>query len=169
MRLGYLPPMRIVYTSDVESGQIYIPVVNWLLYVAVLIVIISFKHSSDLASAYGIVVTGTMLLTSILLCIVAIKNWGWKKRWGLLLLALLMMIDIPLFAANLTKLFSGGWLPVALGLSILLIMITWHTERSRLLRRLREDPDALSALITSLEKSPPRRVPGTAVFYGPCA
>src|SRR5471032_501472 len=164
VRLGYLPPMRIIYTSDVESGQIYIPVVNWLLYVAVLIVIISFKHSSDLASAYGIVVTGTMLLTSILLCIVAIKNWGWKKRWGLLLLVLMMAIDIPLFTANLTKLFSGGWLPVVLGLSILLIMMTWHTERTRLLRRLREDPDALNSLIASLEKSPPQRVPGTAVF-----
>ncbi len=164
MRLGYLPPMRIIYTSDVESGQIYIPVVNWLLYVAVLIVIISFKHSSDLASAYGIVVTGTMALTSVLLSIVAIKNWGWKPRWGLLLMALMLLVDIPLFAANLTKLFSGGWLPVVLGLTILLIMMTWHTERTRLLRRLREDPDALNALITSLEKSPPLRVPGTAVF-----
>jgi len=164
MRLGYLPPMRIVYTSDVESGQIYIPVVNWLLYVAVLIVIISFKHSSDLASAYGIVVTGTMALTSVLLSIVAIKNWGWKPRWGLLLMVLMLLVDIPLFAANLTKLFSGGWLPVVLGLSILLIMMTWHTERTRLLRRLREDPDALNSLIASLEKSPPQRVPGTAVF-----
>src|SRR5471030_2979057 len=164
VRLGYLPPMRIIYTSDVESGQIYIPVVNWLLYVAVLIVIISFKHSSDLASAYGIVVTGTMALTSVLLSIVAIKNWGWKPRWGLLLMALMLLVDIPLFAANLTKLFSGGWLPVVLGLTILLIMMTWHTERTRLLRRLREDPDALNALITSLEKSPPLRVPGTAVF-----
>jgi KUP system potassium uptake protein len=164
VRLGYLPPMRIVYTSDVESGQIYIPVVNWLLYFAVLIVIISFKHSSNLASAYGIVVTGTMALTSILLCIVAVKNWGWKSYWGVLMLMVMWFIDIPLFGANLIKLFSGGWLPVALGLAILMIMLTWKTERSRLLRRLRESPEALDALIDSLETTPPLRVPGTAVF-----
>ncbi|SQC91989.1 potassium transport protein Kup [Cedecea neteri] len=82
VRQGYLPPMRIIYTSDVESGQIYVPLVNWLLYVAVVIVIVSFKSSSSLASAYGIVVTGTMVLTAVLLSIVLVKNWGWKRRWG---------------------------------------------------------------------------------------
>ncbi|MBU9836560.1 low affinity potassium transporter Kup [Rahnella sp. L72c] len=163
VRMGYLPPMRIIYTSDVESGQIYIPVVNWLLYFAVLIAIVSFRHSSNLASAYGIVVTGTMVITSVLIGIVMIKNWGWK-RWavGLVIMAMLL-IDVPLFAANLSKLFSGGWLPVTIGVAILVIMLTWKTERSRLLRRLRQDPEALEALITSLEKSPPQRVPGTAV------
>jgi KUP system potassium uptake protein len=163
VRMGYLPPMRIIYTSDEESGQIYIPVVNWLLYFAVLIAIVSFKHSSNLASAYGIVVTGTMVITSVLIGIVMIKNWGWKTWAGGLMMAALLIIDVPLFAANLTKLFSGGWLPVAIGMTILLIMLTWKTERSRLLRRLRQDPEALDALITSLEKAPPKRVPGTAV------
>jgi len=163
VRMGYLPPMRIIYTSDVESGQIYIPVVNWLLYVAVLIAILSFKHSSNLASAYGIVVTGTMVITSLLIGIVMVKNWGWKTWAGGLVMTLMLLIDVPLFAANLTKLFSGGWLPVVIGLTILLIMLTWKTERSRLLRRLRQDPEALEALITSLEKAPPKRVPGTAV------
>jgi len=163
VRMGYLPPMRIIYTSDEESGQIYIPVVNWLLYFAVLIAIVSFKHSSNLASAYGIVVTGTMVITSVLIGIVMVKNWGWKTWAGGLMMAAMLIIDVPLFAANLTKLFSGGWLPVAIGLTILLIMLTWKTERSRLLRRLRQDPEALEALITSLEKAPPKRVPGTAV------
>ena len=163
VRMGYLPPMRIIYTSDEESGQIYIPVVNWLLYFAVLIAIASFKHSSNLASAYGIVVTGTMVITSVLIGIVMVKNWGWKTWAGGLMMAAMLIIDVPLFAANLTKLFSGGWLPVAIGLTILLIMLTWKTERSRLLRRLRQDPEALEALIASLEKAPPKRVPGTAV------
>jgi KUP system potassium uptake protein len=163
VRMGYLPPMRIIYTSDEESGQIYIPVVNWLLYFAVLIAIVSFKHSSNLASAYGIVVTGTMVITSVLIGIVMVKNWGWKTWAGGLMMAALLFIDVPLFAANLTKLFSGGWLPVAIGVTILLIMLTWKTERSRLLRRLRQDPEALEALIASLEKAPPKRVPGTAV------
>lgn len=163
VRMGYLPPMRIIYTSDEESGQIYIPVVNWLLYFAVLIAILSFKHSSNLASAYGIVVTGTMVITSLLIGIVMIKNWGWKSWVGGLMIAAMLLIDVPLFAANLVKLFSGGWLPVVIGLTILLIMLTWKTERSRLLRRLRQDPEALEALIVSLEKSPPKRVPGTAV------
>ncbi|MBU9867263.1 MULTISPECIES: low affinity potassium transporter Kup [Rahnella] len=163
VRMGYLPPMRIIYTSDVESGQIYIPVVNWLLYFAVLIAIVSFKHSSNLASAYGIVVTGTMVITSVLIGIVMIKNWGWKSWAGGLVITAMLLIDVPLFAANLSKIFSGGWLPVAIGLTILVIMLTWKTERSRLLRRLRQDPEALEALITSLEKAPPQRVPGTAV------
>jgi KUP system potassium uptake protein len=163
VRMGYLPPMRIIYTSDEESGQIYIPVVNWLLYFTVLIAIVSFKHSSNLASAYGIVVTGTMVITSVLIGIVMVKNWGWKTWAGGLMMAAMLIIDIPLFAANLTKLFSGGWLPVAIGVTILLIMLTWKTERSRLLRRLRQDPEALEALITSLERAPPKRVPGTAV------
>lgn len=163
VRMGYLPPMRIIYTSDEESGQIYIPVVNWLLYFAVLIAILSFKHSSNLASAYGIVVTGTMVITSLLIGIVMVKNWGWKSWVGGLMMAVMLLIDVPLFAANLVKLFSGGWLPVVIGLTILMIMLTWKTERNRLLRRLRQDPEALEALIVSLEKSPPKRVPGTAV------
>ncbi|WP_085543009.1 low affinity potassium transporter Kup [Cedecea sp. NFIX57] len=164
VRQGYLPPMRIIYTSDVESGQIYVPLVNWLLYVAVVIVIVSFKSSSSLASAYGIVVTGTMVLTAVLLSIVLVKNWGWKRRWGGMMLVAMLVVDLPLFAANLSKLFSGGWLPVVLGLAILLIMLTWNTERQRLLGRLRDNPEALQAMIGSLEQSESLRVRGTAVY-----
>jgi len=164
VRLGYLPPMRIIYTSDQESGQIYIPTVNWLLYAAVLIVIISFRHSGNLASAYGIVVTGTMALTSILLSIVAVKNWGWPRHWGLIMLLIMLVIDIPLFGANLIKLVSGGWLPVALGLIILLLMLTWKSERSRLIHRLRDNQEGFTALINSLETTPQQRVSGTAVL-----
>ncbi|WP_114192807.1 low affinity potassium transporter Kup [Edaphovirga cremea] len=164
VRLGYLPPMRIIHTSAMESGQIYIPVINWTLYVAVVIVIASFEHSSNLAAAYGIAVTGTMVLTSILACTVAAKNWHWNRFLVALLLAALLLIDVPMFTANATKLFSGGWLPLTLGLVMFIIMTTWKSERFRLLRRMHEHGNSLEAMIASLEKSPPVRVPGTAVY-----
>lgn len=164
VRLGYLPPMRIIHTSERESGQIYVPVVNWLLYIAVVVVIVMFHHSSNLAAAYGIVVTGTMVLTSILFATVARKNW----RWNLLLVGMISLtflcVDVPLFSVNLIKLTSGGWLPLLLGLLMLLVMITWKSERFRLLRRVYEHGHSLDAMIVSLEKSPPVRVPGTAVY-----
>ncbi|KAA5926897.1 low affinity potassium transporter Kup [Pantoea sp. Bo_2] len=164
VRLGYLPGMRIIHTSERESGQIYIPVINWVLYFAVLIVIISFEHSSNLAAAYGIAVTGTMVLTAILSCTVAVKNWHWHKLAVAVILVLMLCIDVPLFTANLVKIFSGGWLPLCLGLMMFIIMTTWKSERFRLLRRMHEHGNSLEAMIASLEKSPPVRVPGTAVY-----
>lgn len=164
VRLGYLPGMRIIHTSEMQSGQIYVPMINWVLYFAVLIVIISFEHSSNLAAAYGIAVTGTMVLTSILSCTVAVKNWHWNRLAVGLILTLFLCIDVPLFSANLIKLFSGGWLPICLGLIMFLIMTTWKSERFRLLRRMHEHGNSLEAMIASLEKSPPVRVPGTAVY-----
>ncbi|WHQ75494.1 low affinity potassium transporter Kup [Pantoea sp. Lij88] len=164
VRLGYLPGMRIIHTSERESGQIYIPVINWVLYFAVLIVIISFEHSSNLAAAYGIAVTGTMVLTAMLSCTVAVKNWHWNKLAVAVILVLMLCIDVPLFTANLVKIFSGGWLPLCLGLVMFVIMTTWKSERFRLLRRMHEHGNSLEAMIASLEKSPPVRVPGTAVY-----
>ncbi|PUV93980.1 low affinity potassium transporter Kup [Cronobacter sakazakii] len=164
VRLGYLSPMRIIHTSEMESGQIYIPVVNWLLYFAVVIVIVSFEHSSNLAAAYGIAVTGTMVLTSILFATAARKNWHWSRILVGLMVVAFLCVDVPLFSANLEKLFSGGWLPLSLGLVMFIIMTTWKSERFRLLRRMHEHGNSLDAMITSLEKSPPVRVPGTAVY-----
>ena len=164
VRLGYLSPMRIIHTSEMESGQIYIPAINWLLYFAVVIVIVSFEHSSNLAAAYGIAVTGTMVLTSILFTTVANKNWHWNKILVGLMCIAFLFIDVPLFSANLEKLLSGGWLPLTLGLVMFLIMTTWKSERFRLLRRMHEHGNSLEAMIASLEKSPPVRVPGTAVY-----
>lgn len=164
VRLGYLPGIRIIHTSERESGQIYIPVINWVLYFAVLIVIISFEHSSNLAAAYGIAVTGTMVLTAMLSCTVAVKNWHWNKLAVAVILVLMLCIDVPLFTANLVKIFSGGWLPLCLGLVMFIIMTTWKSERFRLLRRMHEHGNSLEAMIASLEKSPPVRVPGTAVY-----
>lgn len=164
VRLGYLSPMRIIHTSEMESGQIYVPAINWILYISVVIVIVSFEHSSNLAAAYGIAVTGTMVLTSILSCTVARKNWHWNKLAVLLMGVGFLCIDIPLFSANVIKIFSGGWLPLCLALVMFIIMTTWKSERFRLLRRMHEHGNSLEAMIASLEKSPPVRVPGTAVY-----
>ena len=152
VRLGYLSPMRIIHTSEMESGQIYIPFVNWLLYFAVVIVIVSFEHSSNLAAAYGIAVTGTMVLTSILSTTVAYRNWHWNKFLVGLILVGFLCIDVPLFSA------------LTLGLVMFIVMTTWKSERFRLLRRMHEHGNSLEAMIASLEKSPPVRVPGTAVY-----
>ncbi len=164
VRLGYLPPMRIIHTSENESGQIYVPLVNWLLYAAVVFVIMGFKHSGNLAAAYGIAVTGTMVLTTILSCTVARKNWGWSLFFVLPLGLLLLCIDIPLFTANLIKILSGGWLPLVLALMMFVIMTTWKSERFRALRKMHEHGNSLDAMIMSLEKQPPVRVAGTAVY-----
>ncbi|TNV21112.1 low affinity potassium transporter Kup [Buttiauxella sp. B2] len=164
VRLGYLSPMRIIHTSEMESGQIYVPAINWILYISVVIVIIGFEHSSNLAAAYGIAVTGTMVLTSILSCTVARKNWHWNKIGVVLMGIGFLCIDIPLFSANAVKIFSGGWLPLSLALVMFVIMTTWKSERFRLLRRMHEHGNSLEAMIASLEKSPPVRVPGTAVY-----
>ncbi|RPH23303.1 low affinity potassium transporter Kup [Buttiauxella warmboldiae] len=164
VRLGYLSPMRIIHTSEMESGQIYVPAINWLLYISVVIVIVSFEHSSNLAAAYGIAVTGTMVLTSILCCTVAAQSWRWNRIAVLLMGFAFLCIDIPLFSANVVKIFSGGWLPLCLALVMLIIMTTWKSERFRLLRRMHEHGNSLEAMIASLEKSPPVRVPGTAVY-----
>jgi KUP system potassium uptake protein len=127
-------------------------------------VIIGFEHSSNLAAAYGIAVTGTMILTSLLACTVARKNWHWNKIIVAFAGLIFLCIDIPLFSANLVKIYSGGWLPLSLGFVMFMIMITWKSERFRLLRKMNEHGNSLTAMVASLEKSPPMRVPGTAVY-----
>ena len=164
VRLGYLSPMRIIHTSEMESGQIYIPFINWLLYFAVVIVIVSFEHSSNLAAAYGIAVTGTMVLTSLLSTTVAYRNWHWNKFLVMMILVGFLCIDVPLFSANLNQIVTSRWLPFTLSLVMFIVMTTWKSERFRLLRRMHEHGNSLEAMIASLEKAPPVRVPGTAVY-----
>jgi len=164
IRQGFLPPMRIIFTSHTESGQIYIPVVNWLLFVAVTVIVLAFRQSSALSSAYGIVVTGTMVITACLAGVVALRNWKWPLPVALVFLLCMLSIDVPLFSANLMKLLSGGWVPVLLALSMMGLMLIWSSERNRLIRKLNNDPESLLALVRSLETNPPSRVPGTAIF-----
>lgn len=164
IRLGYLPGMTIQHTSEVEAGQIYIPFINWMLYIAVLIVVLTFKESSNLAAAYGIAVTGTMVITSILVCMVARHNWDWPRRMVKVILVALLCIDIPLFLANVTKFFAGGWLPVLLGSCMFTVMVIWKWERFQLLRQLSRMSMPLESFVSKIQKEEPTKVPGTAIY-----
>ena len=164
VRLGYLPGMTIKHTSEVEAGQIYIPFINWMLFIAVLIVVLAFRESSNLAAAYGIAVTGTMVITTILVCTVARYNWDWPRRLVKLILIGLLLIDVPLFLANVVKFFAGGWLPVMLGAMMFIVMATWKWERFLLLRQLSRMSMPLESFVAMVEKENPLKVPGTAIY-----
>ncbi|WP_024304391.1 low affinity potassium transporter Kup [Pseudogulbenkiania sp. MAI-1] len=164
VQLGFMPRIDIQHTSDKEIGQIYIPLINWVLLAAVIIVVLAFHSSSHLAAAYGIAVTGTMVITAILSCTVALRNWGWPKALVLAIGAAFLFIDIPLFAANALKLFAGGWLPLVIGLATFTLMTTWKRGREILLERLNEQAIPLDSFVENMESFPPSRVQGTAVF-----
>lgn len=164
VRLGYLPGMTIKHTSEVEAGQIYIPFINWMLFIAVLIVVLAFRESSNLAAAYGIAVTGTMVITTILVCTVARYNWDWPRPLVKIILIGLLLIDVPLFLANVVKFFAGGWLPVMLGAMMFIVMATWKWERFLLLRQLSRMSMPLESFVAMVEKENPLKVPGTAIY-----
>lgn len=162
--LGFLPRMKIVHTSSKEIGQIYIPVVNWLQLVAVIGAVVGFGSASNLASAYGIANTGTMLVTSILAFFVI--RYGWKYNLALCIAStsFFLIIDISLFSSNAIKFFSGGWFPIALGAGICTVMLTWKRGRSLVFDNLKKHAIPLEEFLSSLFMSPPVRVFGTAVF-----
>jgi KUP system potassium uptake protein len=164
IQLGLLPRMEIRFTSESHAGQTYLPQVNWLLLAGVILLVVSFKTSGALATAYGIAVTGTMVVTAIMAVIVMWKDWRWPL-WAVLAVMLpLIAIDAVFLGANALKIMDGGWMPLALGAAIFLLMWTWR-EGSRLLAektRLSEVP--LADLVGKLEARPPHLVPGTAVF-----
>lgn len=164
IQLGYCPRMEISHTSEREIGQIYLPFVNWMLLIAVLVVVLSFRSSDSLAAAYGIAVTGTMLITTLLFFVVARINWRWPLPLALSLTIMFGIIDMAFFSANLLKLFSGGWLPLVFGLIIFITMTTWKKGRELLASRLREQALPLDSFIENIEAYPPSRVQGTAVF-----
>lgn len=162
--LGFLPRMKIVHTSSKEIGQIYIPVVNWLQLAAVVGAVIGFGSASNLASAYGIANTGTMLVTSILTFFVI--RYGWKYNLALCIASTMffLLIDISLFSSNALKFFSGGWFPIALGFGICVVMLTWRRGRALVFDNLKKHAIPLEEFLESLFVSPPVRVAGTAVF-----
>lgn len=164
VRMGYLPNMTILHTSAVEEGQIYMPFINWLLFFCIVIIVTTFGESSKLAAAYGIAVTGTMAITSILACYVARYNWDWSRIVVKYLGIALLCIDIPFFAANLLKIFEGGWLPLGVGALTFAVMAIWKWERFLLLRQLSRMSMPLEAFVTMVEKDSPAKVPGTAIY-----
>ncbi len=164
VQLGYMPRVTIVHTSAVNEGQIYVPEVNAALMVACLSLVLVFRESSALAAAYGIAVTGTMFITSLVYFTVVIKNWGWKLSRALPLLLLFLAFDIPFFLANALKFFEGGWFPIVIALGMFALMTTWKRGRAELAIRFNQSLMPLSALLQDLETSKPHRVRGTAVF-----
>ena len=164
IQLGYLPRMAIRHTSRITIGQIYIPSINWLLMLAVIGTVLGFGSSTALATAYGVSVTGTMLLTSIIL-IVAFRQRAAIPQWLFWpLAALFVLVDVAFLGANLAKFMDGAWFPILLGILVFTLLRTWRRGRQLLQREIRKDGIRLDTFLPGLMLSPPARVPGTAVF-----
>ncbi|MBK9020435.1 MAG: potassium transporter Kup [Sulfuritalea sp.] len=164
MQLGYCPRIQVKFTSEREKGQIYVPNINWLLLLAVIILVLSFKSSSNLASAYGIAVTLTMMIDTVLAFVVVRALWNWNWLQAGLFLALFIVVDFAFFSANLVKVLDGGWFPLLLGLGIFTLFATWKRGRALLYDKLQEDSMPLDAFLSSLRYGGPHRVPGTGIF-----
>jgi KUP system potassium uptake protein len=162
--LGFLPRMRIIHTSATEYGQIYIPFVNWLLMFACILVVISFQTSSNLAAAYGIAVTSTMAITTLIFALVARDRWKWSWTRVILLIGFFLIIDLAFLGANLVKIPQGGWFPLVAAVVIFTLMTTWKRGSRIVFSREQEFEQQLEGLIERLENNPPARVPGGAVF-----
>ncbi len=167
MQLGYLPRMKVEYTSPHEKGQIYVPLVNWALMLACVALVLGFRSSSNLAAAYGIAVTATMVITTVLFYTLLRSAWGWSRARAGLLCALFLVVELAFFAANVLKIAHGGWFPLVVGAAIYLVMATWKAGRSALSRALIARTMPLDVLLEKLQNKPPVRVPGLAVYmYG---
>ena len=164
VQLGILPRLEIRHTSETHSGQIYLPQINSLLLVGVLILVVTFKTSSSLASAYGIAVTGTMLLTGTMGFIVARRVWGWSVLRTSLIILPFLVLELIFLGANLAKVFEGGFVPLILAAFLILLMTTWVKGTRVLFEKTRKTDVPLGELVGMLSRSPPHRVKGTAVF-----
>jgi KUP system potassium uptake protein len=164
IQLGLLPRFEIRHTSESHSGQIYIPRINMLLLVSVVLLVLMFRSSSALASAYGISVTGTMVVTAMMGFVVIWRVWKWSPFAAAALIAPFLFLDLTFLAANLLKVFEGGWVPLALGSVVMLLMYTWRRGSRLLFEKSRKLEFPLADLVSMLEKRPPQRVSGTAVF-----
>ncbi|HJR11492.1 MAG TPA: potassium transporter Kup [Rhodanobacteraceae bacterium] len=164
VQLGFSPRMRVVHTSSSMSGQIFVPWINGMLLVLVLVAVVGFRSSENLGAAYGIAVTGTMVTTTLLALLVALRLWHWKWLAVIALGIPLLIVDCAFFGANLLKVEHGGWFPLVLGILVFTVMTTWRRGRELVLRQLKHGGIALTPFIASIAEHPPARVPGTAVF-----
>jgi KUP system potassium uptake protein len=164
IQLGLMPRFEIRHTSEAHSGQIYMPRINRFLFIAVIVLVLMFRSSSALASAYGISVTGTMVVTAMMGFVVIWKVWRWSPLAAAALVAPFLFLDITFLAANLLKVFEGGWVPLALGGAMIVVMYTWRRGSRLLFEKSRKLEFPLADLVAMLEKRPPQRVSGTAVF-----
>ena len=164
IQLGYLPRMNILQTSATERGQIYLPAVNWILLAAVVAAVMGFGSSTNLASAYGVAVTGTMLITTFLTFFVLRFGWGYNPWLCVLATGFFIAVDAAFFSASLLKIGDGGWFPLSLGAAMLFLMLTWRRGREILLASLKSSAVMLAPFLDPLFENPLHRVPGTAVF-----
>lgn len=164
VQLGYSPRVKIEHTSESQFGQIFIPAVNWALMLGCIGLVLGFKSSTNLAAAYGVAVSTTMTITTILLFFVARERWGWSLWSAGALTVLLLIIDIAFWTSNLMKVPAGGWFPIVVGVMVFTLMTTWKRGRLVLQKRMGERSIPRKEFLTNLAKHPPHRVPGTAVF-----
>jgi KUP system potassium uptake protein len=163
IQLGYIPRMKILHTSAREIGQVYIPFVNWLLMICVLALVFGFRSSSNLAAAYGVAVTGTMLIETLLIGAVMLALWKWSWRKIALVLAIFLLLDAAFFGATVAKVAHGGWFPLAVGFVMFLVLTTWKRGRGLLLARRTQAALSIEEFKKSFS-SGVARVPGTAIF-----
>lgn len=164
MQLGFSPRIKAMHTSESEIGQIYLPGINWLLLASVIALVLGFRSSSNLAAAYGIAVTGTMLITNLLVFVVARNQWGWKLWQAFFCVLPFVLIDFAFFSANSIKLTDGGWFPLVFGLGVFTVLSTWKRGREVLHQKLGQDLIELPSFIESLALGGATRVPGTGIF-----
>lgn len=167
VQLGYMPRLRIDHTSSRERGQIYIPSVNWMLMIACIGLTLGFRNSSNVAAAYGVAVTSTMVITTLLLCVVERERWKWPMWATLLFTGFFLIIDLGFWTANIVKIPHGGWFPLVIGAVVFIGLTTWKTGRMILAERLQHGTLPIELFLKDVGEHPPHRVPGTAVFmYG---
>ena len=164
MQLGLLPRLTVTQTSDESAGQIYVPQVNYLLMAAVFVLVLAFRSSDALAAAYGIAVTGTMLITSVLLGVVMRRVWNWNPVLATLAAGALLCVDLLFFAANALKIPQGGWVPLTIGLAIFVLMTTWRAGRQIVLTRQGEENVEVVAFLKRLNIDKVHRIPGTGIY-----
>ena len=167
VQLGLLPPLRIRQTSEHEAGQVYLPAVNWALFAGVLVLIVAFRSSERLATAYGIAVTGALLVDTVLLLVVARRRWHWAS-WQLIAAGVVFGgVELAFFGANLTKVLSGGWLPLLIASTVFLLMTTWRKGREITVGNRTRAEGELTDFIEKVRRHQITRVVGTGVFPHP--
>jgi KUP system potassium uptake protein len=164
VQLGYFPRVTVTHTSQQAEGQIYVPEMNWALCVACIALVLTFRESARLASAYGIAVSGTMAITSFVYFVVTRRTWGWPLWKALPPLVLFLSFDIPFFGANLLKFMDGGWIPIVVGAAMFVVMVDWRVGRGVLAERIAEVSPPLATFLATLDSKDIVRIPGTAIF-----
>jgi KUP system potassium uptake protein len=164
IQLGYIPRLEIQHTSQRSIGQIYVPFVNWMLFIAVVLLVLGFQSSSNLANAYGIAVAATMVIECVLAMVVARLIWKWTLPVVVVVIGSMLVVDLAFLASNAAKFLSGGWFPLLIGSAIFALLMTWKRGRTLMFRRLSEQGIPLKPFLEGLEAHPPVKVQGTAIF-----